>query len=101
MEILPDVRAAVGDALTILLDGGFRRGSDILKAVLLGADAVLLGRTTLYGLGAGGQAGVDHALGLLFKEMDRTLGLLGCSNLQELDRSLIRDSCVPQTVSPA
>ncbi|MED5499331.1 alpha-hydroxy acid oxidase [Salinicola sp. MIT1003] len=101
MEILPDVRAAVGDALTILLDGGFRRGSDILKAVLLGADAVLLGRTTLYGLGAGGQAGVDHALGLLFKEMDRTLGLLGCSNLQDLDRSLIRDSCVPRTVSPA
>ncbi|MDF3918646.1 alpha-hydroxy acid oxidase [Salinicola salarius] len=101
MEILPEVRAAVGDALTILLDGGFRRGSDILKAVLLGADAVLLGRTTLYGLGAGGQAGVDHALGLLHKEMDRTLGLLGCSNLQDLDRSLIRDSCVPQTVSPA
>ncbi|NWO55158.1 alpha-hydroxy-acid oxidizing enzyme [Chromohalobacter salexigens] len=101
MEILPEVRAAVGDALTILLDGGFRRGSDILKAVLLGADAVLLGRTTLYGLGAGGQAGVEHALGLLHKEMDRTLGLLGCSNLQELDRSLIRDTCAPQTVSPA
>lgn len=101
MEILPDVRTAVGDALTILLDGGFRRGSDILKAVLLGADAVLLGRTTLYGLGAGGQAGVDHALGLLYKEMDRTLGLLGCSNLQELDRSLIRDACAPPTVSPA
>lgn len=101
MEILPEVRAAVGNDFAVMLDGGFRRGSDILKAVLLGADAVLLGRTTLYGLGAGGQAGVDHALGLLHQEMDRTLGLLGCSNLGELDRSLIRDSCVPQTVSSA
>ncbi|OHV07496.1 alpha-hydroxy acid oxidase [Kushneria phosphatilytica] len=90
VEILREVREAVGDRLTLLLDGGFRRGSDILKARLLGADAVLLGRTTLYGLGAGGEAGVDHALGLLQGELDRTLGLLGCSTLDELDDALMR-----------
>jgi (S)-mandelate dehydrogenase len=91
MEILREVREAVGDKLTILLDSGFRRGTDILKALILGADAVLLGRATLYGLGAGGQPGVDHALGLLQSDLHRTLGLLGCSDLKSLDDSLMKD----------
>jgi (S)-mandelate dehydrogenase len=90
IEALPAVAAAVGDQLTILVDGGFRRGSDVLKALALGADAVMLGRAALYGLGAGGEAGVSHALGLLRAEMERALTLLGCRSLDELGPHLIR-----------
>ena len=90
IEALPAVAAAVGDKLTILVDGGFRRGSDVLKALALGADAVMLGRAALYGLGAGGEAGVSHALGLLRAEMERALTLLGCRSLGELGPHLIR-----------
>ncbi|CAO1661457.1 alpha-hydroxy acid oxidase [Vreelandella indica] len=85
MELIADIRAEVGNQLAILVDSGFRRGSDVLKARLLGADAVLLGRTTLYGLGAGGQEGAEHALNIIREEMDRILGLLGCNDLSELD----------------
>jgi (S)-mandelate dehydrogenase len=90
MEILPEVAAAVGSQLTVMLDGGFRRGSDIVKARALGADAVLLGRATTYGLAAGGEAGVAHAINLLKTEVDRVVGLLGCSDLSQLDTSYIR-----------
>jgi len=90
MEILPEVAAAVGDRLTVMLDGGFRRGSDIVKARALGADAVLLGRATTYGLAAGGEAGVAHAINLLKTEVDRVVGLLGCSDLSQLDTGYIR-----------
>jgi (S)-mandelate dehydrogenase len=90
MEILPEVAAAVGSQLTVMLDGGFRRGSDIVKARALGADAVLLGRATTYGLAAGGEAGVAHAINLLKIEVDRVVGLLGCSDLSQLDTSYIR-----------
>lgn len=91
LELVPEVAAELGDRLTILVDGGFRRGSDILKAVALGADAVMVGRATLYGLAAGGQAGVSHALGLLRTEMERVMMLLGCGSLAELGPHLIRD----------
>jgi len=90
MEILPEVAAAVGSQLTVMLDGGFRRGSDIVKARALGADAVLLGRATTYGLAAGGEAGVAHAINLLKTEVDRVVGLLGCSDLSQLDGGYIR-----------
>lgn len=90
MEILPEVAAAVGGQLTVMLDGGFRRGSDIVKARALGADAVLLGRATTYGLAAGGEAGVAHAINLLKTEVDRVVGLLGCSDLSQLDAGYIR-----------
>jgi (S)-mandelate dehydrogenase len=80
----------VGAKLTVLVDGGFRRGSDVLKALALGARGVMIGRPTLYGLAAGGQAGVSHALALLRVEMERALTLLGCRNLGELGRHLIR-----------
>jgi (S)-mandelate dehydrogenase len=90
MEILPEVAAAVGSQLTVMLDGGFRRGSDIVKARALGADAVLLGRATTYGLAAGGEAGVAHAINLLKTEVDRVVGLLGCSDLSQLDTNYIR-----------
>ena len=90
VELLPAVSAEVGERITVLVDGGFRRGSDVLKALALGADAVMIGRPALYGLAAGGQAGVAHALGLLRAEMERTLTLLGCRSLGELGRHLVR-----------
>jgi len=90
VELLPSVTAEFGSRLAILVDGGFCRGSDVLKAIALGAHGVMIGRATLYGLAAGGQPGVAHALGLLRTEMERTLTLLGCRNLGELGRHLVR-----------
>jgi len=90
IEILPSVATAVGDQMAILVDGGFRRGGEVLKALALGADAVMIGRPALYGLGAGGEPGVAHALGLLRVEMQRTLALLGCRALGDLGPHLIR-----------
>lgn len=89
LEVLEEISQAVGEQLTILIDSGFRRGSDILKAIALGADAVMIGRPTLYGLAAGGQAGVEHALALLTQEIDRVLGQLGCRSLQELNAGML------------
>jgi (S)-mandelate dehydrogenase len=90
VELLPAVCAEVGDRLCVLVDGGFRRGSDVIKALALGAHGVMIGRAALYGLAAGGEAGVAHALGLLRTEMERVMTLLGCRNLAELGRHLIR-----------
>lgn len=90
MDTLAEVKARVGGRCQLFVDSGFRRGTDIVKALALGADAVWLGRATLYGLAAGGQAGVTHALGLLEKEMASTLGLLGFTNLNELDERCLR-----------
>jgi (S)-mandelate dehydrogenase len=90
VELLPAVAAEVGGRITVLVDGGFRRGSDVLKALALGADGVMIGRPALYGLACGGQPGVAHALGLLRAEMERTLTLLGCRSLGELGRHLVR-----------
>src|ERR1700759_2325617 len=90
MEVLPEVAAAAGGKLTVLIDGGFRRGSDIVKARLLGADAVLLGRATLYGLAAGGEAGAAHAISILRSEVDRVLGLLGYPDLTKMNPGCVR-----------
>jgi (S)-mandelate dehydrogenase len=90
IEMVRQVREALGDDMTILVDGGFRRGADVLKALALGADAVMIGRAPLYGLAAGGEAGVGHALNLLRIEAERTLMLLGCHSLDELGTQLIR-----------
>jgi (S)-mandelate dehydrogenase len=90
IEVVAQVASAVGDQLTILVDGGFRRGGDVLKALALGADGVMIGRSALYGLAAGGEAGVSHALHLLRVEMERTMTLLGCHSLDELGPHLLR-----------
>jgi (S)-mandelate dehydrogenase len=90
VELIPSVAAAVGDQTTILVDGGFRRGSDVLKALALGADGVMIGRAALYGLAAGGEEGVARALILLRGEMERALMLIGCHSLEELGPHLIR-----------
>jgi len=89
VELLPAVAAEVGDRLTLMVDGGFRRGGDVLKAIALGAHAVMIGRATLYGLAAGGEAGASHALELLRAEMDRAMLLLGCGSIPELGRHLV------------
>lgn len=90
VEVLPEVVRAVGTRLAVLIDGGFRRGTDIVKALALGAQAVLLGRATLYGLIAGGEAGVDRSLAILRSEVDRVLGQLGCSSVADLRAELVR-----------
>lgn len=89
METLPDVAQIARGRMQVFLDGGFRRGSDIAKALLLGADGVLIGRAGLYGLAAGKGPGASHAIDILRTELDRTVGLLGCSNLSELTPELI------------
>jgi isopentenyl diphosphate isomerase/L-lactate dehydrogenase-like FMN-dependent dehydrogenase len=90
MEALPAIAAAVGDRLAILVDGGFRRGSDVVKALALGADMVFVGRAPLYGLAAGGEAGVRRAIQLLRAEIDRVLALLGCVCIEELGAQHVR-----------
>lgn len=83
MEALEAVRAACAD-LEIFIDSGFRRGTDIVKALALGADAVMVGRPLLYGAAAGKRAGIDRALEILRSEVDRTLGQLGVRSIAEL-----------------
>lgn len=87
--VLPEVVEAVGDRLEVLMDGGIRRGSDIVKALCLGARAVLVGRAYAYGLGAAGGAGVTRAVDILRADLVRTLKLLGCSSVAALDRSYL------------
>ncbi len=90
IEMLPDIAAAVGKKMTVLIDSGFRRGTDVVKALALGANAVMLGRATLYGLAAGGEAGVQRALEILTAEIDRALGQLGVRSVAELGPHLLR-----------
>jgi len=89
IRALPDVVAAVHGRIEVLMDGGVRRGSDIVKAICLGAGAVLIGRSYAYGLACAGEAGVARALQILQDDMQRTLSLLGCSTAMKLDSSLI------------
>jgi (S)-mandelate dehydrogenase len=89
LDLLPAVRRAVGDRLTILVDGSFRRGTDVIKALALGADAVFVGRGVLYGVAAGGRNGARRALDILREELGRDLGLLGVLSVAELNPSLL------------
>lgn len=89
LRALPEVVAAVGGQAEVLMDGGIRRGSDIVKAICLGARAVLVGRAYVYGLAAAGQAGVTRALEILRVDVERTLKLLGCPSIAALDRSYV------------
>lgn len=89
IQVLPDVVAAVGDQTEVLIDGGIRRGSDIAKALCLGARAVLIGRAYAYGLGAAGGPGVARAIDILRADLHRTMKLLGCTSVGDLDRSFL------------
>jgi L-lactate dehydrogenase (cytochrome) len=90
VDLVGPVVDAVGDAVEVLCDGGVRRGSDIVKAVALGARACMAGRAYLYGLGAAGERGVDHVLGLFDADVRRTMTLLGASDVAHLDRGLVQ-----------
>lgn len=89
LRALPEVVKAVGARTEVLIDGGVRRGSDIVKAICLGARAVLIGRAYAYGLGAAGEAGVERAIAILQADLQRTLALLGCESIGELNRSYV------------
>ena len=89
LKALPEVVTAVNGQAEVLMDGGVRRGSDIVKAICLGARAVLVGRAYAYGLAAAGEAGVGRALEILRDGVERTLKLLGCSSISALDRSYV------------
>lgn len=90
IRVLPEVVAAVGDRLEVLMDGGVRRGGDVIKALAIGARAVLIGRPYLYALAAAGEPGVERMLDIFKNEMARTLSLLGCPGVSELDRSWLQ-----------
>jgi len=83
-DVLPEVRAAVGPDVEVILDGGVRRGLDIVKGLARGADAVAIGRAYLFGLAAGGEKGVDKALTILNRDVYLAMGLLGCRTVKEL-----------------
>lgn len=90
IDVLPEIVEAVAGRAEVILDGGVRRGSDVVKALALGADACMMGRAYLYGLGAGGRAGVERALELVEDEILRVMGLLGCTSIKDLNASFLR-----------
>ena len=85
---LPEIAQAVGDKITVLLDSGVRRGSDIVKALALGAKCVLTGRATLYGTAVGGEAGASKAVGIIKTEMDKTMAYTGCNGVDEISTDI-------------
>ncbi len=85
IEVLPKIVDAVGKRMTVMVDSGFRRGTDVVKALALGANAVLVGRATLYGTAAAGEAGAARAITIFRDEIDRTLALLGCAGIAALN----------------
>lgn len=89
-RVLPEVVDALSGRIEVLLDGGVRRGADVVKAVAMGARAVMIGRPYLYGLSVSGQQGVEEVLDLLRSEMSRTMRLLGCFSVADLDRSYLQ-----------
>jgi isopentenyl diphosphate isomerase/L-lactate dehydrogenase-like FMN-dependent dehydrogenase len=96
LRALPEVAVAVGGRCEVLMDGGIRRGSDIVKAICKGARAVLIGRAYAYGLAAAGQPGIERALEILRSDVERTLRLLGCASVSALDHSYVE---TPETRS--
>ncbi len=88
--VLPEIATLVGDRAAVLVDGGIRRGTDLLKALALGANAALIGRPALWGLTVGGQAGVRHVLNLLRAEFDIAMALAGCESVAAITEDLVR-----------
>ncbi len=97
LDALPEVRDALGPEAMVLMDSGIRRGTDVVKALALGADAVLLGRPYLYGLAVGGRAGVAQVLRTLIAEIDSALALVGARSPADLDSSFVADPTFPTT----
>lgn len=95
LDMLPLVAAAVGARVTVMMDGGIRRGSDVVKALALGAKAVFVGRPVLYGAAAAGGAGAARAIAVLREEIDRVLALVGCPDVATLERGCLRTAVGP------
>jgi L-lactate dehydrogenase (cytochrome)/(S)-mandelate dehydrogenase len=89
LEVFPAIRNSVGDKVTLMLDGGVRRGADILVALCHGARFIFVGRATLYGAAADGLRGVRKAIEILRREIDLVMGQIGCPSLEELDESFL------------
>lgn len=100
LTVLPEIAARHGDALTLLCDSGFRRGTDILKALALGADGVLMGRNTLYGVGAAGEEGAAHVIDILKSELVRAMTLLGTRSVPDINEAHIRNLTRTGALSP-
>ena len=100
LAVLPDIAAAVGAQTTLIVDGGVRRGADIVKALALGADLVLVGRAALYGVAAAGERGVRRSLQILKAETERVMALLGCAALDELGPQFLRSAYSARIFAP-
>jgi isopentenyl diphosphate isomerase/L-lactate dehydrogenase-like FMN-dependent dehydrogenase len=96
MDILPEVARAVGNRATVILDSGIRRGSDMVKALALGANAVLTGRATLYGISTAGQEGAEKAIRILKSEFEKTMAYVGCRRVSELSRDIFSKTSLRQ-----
>jgi len=97
IDVLPEVIDAVGGKAEVFVDGGFRRGSDVIKAVALGAKAALIGRPYLYGLAVDGEAGISRVLETFRTELDNNMALLGCGSIADIDSSVVRRYTQPPT----
>ncbi|WP_321893635.1 alpha-hydroxy acid oxidase [Paraburkholderia tropica] len=95
IEVLPEIVDAVGSRTTVIVDSSFRRGSDVVKALALGADFVLVGRPTLWGATVAGEAGAARALQIYREEISRTMGYLGCTSIDMLNRDFIERIVTP------
>ncbi|CAM5782200.1 alpha-hydroxy acid oxidase [Rhizobacter fulvus] len=95
IEALPAIKAAVGNGIEVWMDGGIRSGQDVLKAVALGAQGTLIGRSFLYGLGAMGEAGVTKALEIIAKELDVTMAFCGHTDIRNVDRRILLPGTAP------
>jgi isopentenyl diphosphate isomerase/L-lactate dehydrogenase-like FMN-dependent dehydrogenase len=93
VHVLPEIAAAIGDSAEILLDSGVRRGNDVLKALALGARAVLVGRSVVYGLAVAGADGVSWVLDLLRTDMVRSMRLMGLTSVDAADASWVENRC--------
>jgi L-lactate dehydrogenase (cytochrome) len=99
IEQLASIRDAVGDSLSLILDGGVRRGTHVLKAIALGATACAIGRPYLFGLAAGGERGVTRAIEIFREEIERGMALMGCTSLEMLGRRHVRDTVTRQPLA--
>ena len=95
LQALPDVIRSVPKTLPVFIDGGFRRGTDVLKAIALGAKLVFMGRPQLYGAAVAGTEGIAKVVDILRSEIDRDLALLGCKDLGEVSPDLLRVRSAP------